>query len=182
MWSKADNVQCCAQDEHIHHVSFLVGGGTNPGVPIVPDETGHSFIFLTQQDSLNFHGIYEVSMEPCLIRWWCYATRLQPHWVPASSSAISSPFYPHTFYTCCAPCLKCSSLTPCWASFSFFSSQLKYCLPGTLPWPLLFSEGTLPYSVLTLHIVSTVVPPLSFFHGMYPDWGWAEIWRLVDLQ
>lgn len=50
------------------------------------------------------------------------------------------------------------------------------------PRPLLFSEGTLPHPLLTSHIVSTVASPLSSFHGMRPDRGWAEIWGLVGLQ
>ena len=135
-----------------------------------------------QQDSSNFHGIYEVSMELCLIRWSCYATRLQPHWVPVSSSAISSPFLPsHLLHLLRS--LPEMLFSHTLLSFIFLLQLSAQMLSsGTLPWPLLFSEGTLPHSVLTLHIVSTVVPPLSFFHGMYPDWGWAEIWRPVDLQ
>lgn len=137
MWAKADNVECCAPDEPIHHVSISVGGWTNPQVPIVHDKTKHFCSFpSTVWCCLNFHGIYEVD-KVCFIRWLYVATRLQPHWASLSFSTMWSPFL--------SSCLL----------------NLLFSLPEML-WSQ-FCKGSFSFSALGSNTASSRQPPLTNF-------------------
>lgn len=127
----ADNVECCVRDEPIHHVSCptLRVGEQIPWSPsfMMGQDTSPSFM-VQQESCLNFHGIWEVSMEPCLARWLYSATRLQPHWAPFCFSTMPGPFLSSCLLNLLFPLPEMLFSHRCKGSFSSFSPWLKYSL------------------------------------------------------
>lgn len=111
--------------------SFLRVGEQIPRSPLftMGQDTSPSF---KQQDScLHFHGIYELSAEPCLTRHYILRlsssrTGLLPVKVCPSLSK------PQVSNICCPPCLQCSSLSSAKAP-SYSSAFSSNTAPSTWP-------------------------------------------------
>lgn len=167
MWAKVDIVECCAQDEPIHHVSLSVGEQI-PRSPLFTTGQNISTSFIVQHDCcLNFHGVCKVPTNPCLTRWLYVPPKLQPLWAPSCLFLIYVRFFPICFPSKFAILSAWNAPLSLLQRFIFIlqlSAQILP-LPGSLPWPLLLKEDVVPWPLPT---PCTVLSPFIFFTVFIP--------------
>lgn len=132
MWATVDIVECCAQDEPIHHASLSVGGWTDPQVPIVHDGTKHFYLFhsavcLLFKFSWQLRGTHKTMPYKMQLNLYA-ATKLQPHWAPLCFSSMSGSFLSFPLLNLPFCLLEMPHSQFCKGTFSFFNSLLKCCL------------------------------------------------------